>query len=686
MNARFRTANGDPIWIKGAALDELQRESGWSNSALKRVRKEAFKGLLHTSQHGPAGFVSKDQLEQVVKLVATDSFNLTKSQLMSEVLVMSFNNHVNKHGPHKEYKAPGATTQYKMLNTMTVVERAGNMCHVEARDLAWKCPYTFITTAANFLAMELMYGAPVFSTAATTSTLTLESINATSNANLAAQPQGEYQRVTRPEHVWYHDESTASTFNVSHKVMKPKGTKHVQGVVGRNGDSAATPVLKTLKQQMNFIWGCNAAGRQLPALIGLRSKKIERGTFQVARLVRHANIAGFATPPMVAIYHPDDKKALVELFGKSILDPCLGEQLHTLMDGEMDLVYQDGGERQHLKPLEKQNKQPREECIVCEPAYVTEQKEKRQVSIKSHVNATGHTSLADMNPLFKLIKQPSHHIKKVSSATFQQYVDLMTADLDEFMTPYFDKAKRKLFIESLAVLFFITLKCLSQEQVTKCALKLGQCPRNPIKTMVCCKTPLPMDLMVHVQDELLHMFAKEMIQTGRLSNATMDQHIRDNEGSIIRLTNGSDDVNLRNDRVVVLAHVETVTRVLAAIQAPLEEKKRKFQERQAAGAAKEAEEKVAYDNVMKLVKNGHTLNKGQTKTVIRHESKTFVPGPDDSLVKCQFCGVWAEVFLLYGERHRLKFLLCDTCDGEYCEYCAKKQVTHGKKCEKRKQG
>ena len=101
----------------------------------------------------------------------------------------------------------------------------------------WKCPYTFITTAANFLAMELMYGAPVFSTAATTATLTLESINATSNANLAAQPHCEYQRVTGAEHVWYHDESTVSTFNASHNVMKPKGTNHVQGVVGQNGDS-----------------------------------------------------------------------------------------------------------------------------------------------------------------------------------------------------------------------------------------------------------------------------------------------------------------------------------------------------------------------------------------------------------------------------------------------------------------
>jgi hypothetical protein len=142
MNARFRTAKGDPIWIKGDALRELQLESGWSMSALERVRTAAFNGVLHTSQHGPAGFVRRDQLEQVVNLVATDGYNLTKQQMMAEVLTICFNNHFNKHGPLKEYKAPCATTQYKMLNTMNVVERAGNMCHVEARDLAWRCPYT----------------------------------------------------------------------------------------------------------------------------------------------------------------------------------------------------------------------------------------------------------------------------------------------------------------------------------------------------------------------------------------------------------------------------------------------------------------------------------------------------------------------------------------------------------------
>ena len=170
----------------------------------------------------------------------------------------------------------------------------------------------FIATAANFLAMELMYGAPVFATTATTARLTLESKDAPTSPT--AQPQGEYVRVTRPEHVWYYDESTASTFNVTHKVMKPKGVKHVQGVVGQNGDSSAKPVLKTLKQQMNFIWGCNAAGRQLPSLVGMRSKKVKRGTFETCKLLRHGNIAGFTTPPMVVIYHPDDKKLRSSFF------------------------------------------------------------------------------------------------------------------------------------------------------------------------------------------------------------------------------------------------------------------------------------------------------------------------------------------------------------------------------------
>jgi len=134
-------------------------------------------------------------------------------------------------------------------------------------------------------------------------------------------------------------------------------------------------------------------------------------------------------------------------------------------------------------------------------------------------------------------------VKKVSSADFALYVANMHAAIGAVLTPYFDEPKRKLFVETLAVVFNITLKSLSAETIQGHARALGQCPRDPL-------------------------FAEEHIRTGRLSNATVDREIRDDADNIIRLSNGRDDINLRNDRVVTMAHPETVAACLARLQAP----------------------------------------------------------------------------------------------------------------------
>ncbi len=73
--------------------------------------------------------------------------------------------------------------------------------------------------------------------------------------------------------------------------MKTKGTKHVQGLAGANGATKERPVTKALKQQYKFIWGCTAAGNQLPCLVGLKSKKIKQGELEIVKLPQFSSIA-----------------------------------------------------------------------------------------------------------------------------------------------------------------------------------------------------------------------------------------------------------------------------------------------------------------------------------------------------------------------------------------------------------
>jgi hypothetical protein len=133
--------------------------------------------------------------------------------------------------------------------------------------------------------------------------------------------------------------------------MKPHGIKHVKGLAGQNGfGPQMRGTTKALKQQYKFVWGCAAAGNQLPCLVGLKSdlnvwKESSRsfGGFHKHRQLLY--------PPFLVVYNGKDQGNLVEIYRTAIIDPYLQQKQDRLKDGEYFLVYQDGGEREHLKRL-----------------------------------------------------------------------------------------------------------------------------------------------------------------------------------------------------------------------------------------------------------------------------------------------------------------------------------------------
>ena len=677
MREQFVDQNGNFNWLKDPALRELAQQSGWSLTAIKSVRKKASFGRKHKSTHGPDPGVLPEHYEKTQELCSTSSFNLSKQQLNQQLLQIRFNHHVNTKGANAKYKAPCRSTQYRMLKKAKLVERAANSYQTEARDLAYRCPYTWITTAANFLAMEMMYGAPKDSMRAISHKVAAADL---SSSVPVPDKAPSLERVTRPESVIYFDESVGRTFSVSFKAMKTKGTKHVKGLAGANGATKERPVTKALKQQYKFIWGCTAAGNQLPCLVGLKSKKIKQGELQIVELPQFNSIANSRVPPLLVIYNEKDSNKLVPVFNERIMDPSLEEKRPTLKDGEYWLVYQDGGEREHLKPLHETKERERDDGTKeIVPAYLEEQKAKRQVSNKLHVNSTGQTSLCDLYSIFKSIKAPDAFIKKVSAGRFAAYVKDMTEILDDILAEYFEAPKRAVFIETFAVLFFITLKSLTAEKLQENAASLGQCPRDPYQTLARCGTPLSQKMMDLIVAKL-PLFAEEQIRSGRSSNATMDLHIRDDNNQIIRLSNGSDDINLRNDRVVIMAHEETVRNAIARLQAPIEAKQQKIEEKKEKAQARNNELLDAYDLVAHRLDK---LNKGETQKVVQYESSVFKHTPTD--VKCTGCSVWEGVCVTHVvmlRKHKLAGLadFCHTCDAWFCPWCAAKGVTHAKKC------
>ena len=104
--------------------------------------------------------------------------------------------------------------------------------------------------------------------------------------------------------------SLMKTYGVEIKAFVPKGKRRVQG-----------QKLKTrmLRQGVSFVFGCNAAGDKLPPLLGIQSKKHEKGRITLIRLDKFKHLFVGSLSPILCISHKDDKVHLPRIFEEHIL-------------------------------------------------------------------------------------------------------------------------------------------------------------------------------------------------------------------------------------------------------------------------------------------------------------------------------------------------------------------------------
>jgi hypothetical protein len=89
------------------------------------------------------------------------------------------------------------------------------------------------------------------------------------------------------------------------------------------------------------------------------------------------------------------------MFRVEVLEKTLQEKQGNLQPGESFVDFEDGGAHEHLEDLENSH-------------YLANQKAKRTVQVKTHVNLTQKTSIPDRLPLFKMIKKPQHYLNKLT--------------------------------------------------------------------------------------------------------------------------------------------------------------------------------------------------------------------------------------------------------------------------------
>src|SRR5690606_6617728 len=110
----------------------------------------------------------------------------------------------------------------------------------------------------------------------------------------------------------------------------------------------------------------------LPVLIGLKSEKATPNNPLLIRLPEFCYLFVGDVPSMIIVYHPRDKLQLPKIFEEHIMDPVLISLTDSLLENEKQLVFQDGGCNEHLRP-------------IIEPLYLSEMEKKNRVSTKTHV-------------------------------------------------------------------------------------------------------------------------------------------------------------------------------------------------------------------------------------------------------------------------------------------------------------
>ena len=171
----------------------------------------------------------------------------------------------------------------------------------------------------------------------------------------------------------------------------------------------------TLQQGCNLVFGCTAAGRQLPPLIGIRCGNLKPGTYQIIDLlVFDSNF--------VIVLHNKFDKLLPAIFRDGILNPTCEFLKDELLEGEYTVVFGDG-DCEHNEP-------------VAGESFVEDIERLRQILVKAHVNATGKTSLCDLITLFMMIKQPDDALNHLEMAEYEDMLQEMESMLDATFTPF----------------------------------------------------------------------------------------------------------------------------------------------------------------------------------------------------------------------------------------------------------
>jgi hypothetical protein len=179
-------------------------------------------------------------------------------------------------------------------------------------------------------------------------------------------------------------------------------------------------------------------------------------------------------------------------------------------------------------------------------------------------------------PLFKMIKKPHSALSKINMAQYVEFKQ-MHDQLDHIFKHYFNKMKRARYLETLALMFNITLPSLTTFSVTKKWSRLGHFPLSLERTLLLCKEIIPNDTVDKVKANL-RTWVDECVKTGTLSDKSMSAALGSIGGESL------DDVHLRHQRVVILTHPQTVKSFTERRDKPL---------RDAEEAAKRKKEELA---------------------------------------------------------------------------------------------
>ena len=347
-------------WINNETAREY---TGYSKSALNYHRQLWEQGVKPSATRGRRKRVSETVQEQMIcigiaKTGTTEWMNeMNKASLLEHQLKV-----VRCPKDRKEWTPISERTLRRYDKECRLVDQKAQI-ETPARLHATTDWRTYLTLFAALRAADKLYGS-------------VSIVHAMSNDEKTAAI-----KTLNPLHTFNFDASTGTTFNVSFKVKNKKGAPAVKVQIKNS----------TLKQQYNVYYCVNAAGQQVPPLIGIRGKHNAKLKVQAGKPIFiplkdpliHANIGALGQlgiPPYIVIYHKDDKKNLAKYFIEKILDPILDVLAESLEDGESHVALMDGvGE--HLKHLESEELQK-------------QLMQQRRQYIKLAANATSTTQVA----------------------------------------------------------------------------------------------------------------------------------------------------------------------------------------------------------------------------------------------------------------------------------------------------